>query len=450
VLQIAPEGRHLWRFDAKGSGFALDREETSFAGEPLPRGAVAKDWRTFFQPKLNVAWLPPEKVFLRVIQVPRSDADETAAMVELQLEKLSPIPVTQIVWSLQILPQAQGNMQTVIALIVAREVVEEFLGNLEGMGFLADRLELPMLDQLRASPITEDGAWIYPDVQSGRNTALVAWWYNGVLQTLDLASLPPAKRAESMREQLVQMAWAGELDGWLTAPPRWHLVADPPLAAEWEPALREGLDQPVEVVSPLSLKELAALTCARAAKADVRASLLPPEYSTRYQGQLLDRLWMRALLGVFALYLIGVAIYMTAVGVATFQTSRVEQEVASKGPAYTNAIQLKARYNVLKQRQELKFAALDCWKKLAESMPDDLQLESWNFSEGRRLVLSGTVPNDQASKVGPFRSQMSKSTVGDPPQLLFDPIESQDETLRQMGASTTWNFTLLLKRTEAL
>ena len=30
------------------------------------------------------------------------------------------------------------------------------------------------------------------------------------------------------------IAWAGELEGWLTAQPKWHLVADPVTAAEWE------------------------------------------------------------------------------------------------------------------------------------------------------------------------------------------------------------------------
>ena len=188
-------------------------------------------------------------------------------MVELQLEKLSPMPVTQIVWSIQFLPHAEGNLQTVIVMIVSRNEVEEFLGQLEGQGYLADRLELPLLDQLQATTITQNGAWIYPEAPGGRNAALVAWWYGGVLQNLDLITLPPANRPESLKEQLLQMAWAGELEGWLTAPPTWHLVADAPAAAEWEPALRAGLEQPIEVIAPVPVAGLAALTAARAAQA---------------------------------------------------------------------------------------------------------------------------------------------------------------------------------------
>ena len=101
-----------------------------------------------------MAWLPSDHVFLRVAQFPLSDFNETLSMVELQLEKLSPIPVAQIVWSVDVLPHPTGNMQTVIVLIVARSVVEEFLGKLEGQGYMADALELPVLDQLRATSIS--------------------------------------------------------------------------------------------------------------------------------------------------------------------------------------------------------------------------------------------------------------------------------------------------------
>ena len=43
-------------------------------------------------------------------------------------------------------------MQTVVALIAARNAVEEFLGRLEGEGYLADRLEVPA-PRDRASPV---------------------------------------------------------------------------------------------------------------------------------------------------------------------------------------------------------------------------------------------------------------------------------------------------------
>src|SRR5262249_37411528 len=87
VLQVGAQARHLWKFELRRNGFVLSCEQTCPQGESLPGMVVAKDWRSLWQQKLNIAWLPPEQVFLRVAQFPLSDFNETLAMVELQLEK---------------------------------------------------------------------------------------------------------------------------------------------------------------------------------------------------------------------------------------------------------------------------------------------------------------------------------------------------------------------------
>lgn len=445
VLEIGPQARQVWQFDARGAGYVLNREHTCLDGEVLPAHIVGKNWRSLFQRKLNIAWLPPDKVFLRVAQLPLSDFDETLAMVELQLEKLSPMPVAQIAWSIHVLPHAEGNLQTVVVMMVERGVVEEFLGRLEGQGFLADRLELPVLDQLQTTAITEDGAWIYPNAIGGKDTALVAWWYKGVLQSLNLLTLPPTNRPAGIKEQLMQMAWAGELEGWLTAPPEWHLVTDVGIA-DWEPALRTGLEQPIETIAPLPARELAALTARRSAHTEPRANLMPPEFATRYHQQFVDRLWMRGLLALGGLYLLGVAIYMMALGYATIRTNAVENQVAQLGPTYTNAIQLRDRFKVLKERQELKYAGLDCWSTTARLLKENMTLESMNFNDGRRLSLTGTAPGDQPDQLYAFEGDMRKATIGG--QLLFDPNKGDSIQFRIQGATATWQLNLELKRSE--
>src|SRR5271169_215165 len=190
ILQIASDAKKLWQFDAKGGGFVLGRELRVPHADVLPPKFAAKKWASLWQPKLNVAWLPPENVFLRVVELPASNTDETFSMVELQLEKLSPLPVAQIVWTFQILSRAgTENLQTIVVVIAARSLVEEFLGKLERDGYQADRLEVPMLDQLEAISATEDGAWIFPQSIGGQNAALVAWWYGGALRSLSFVTL---------------------------------------------------------------------------------------------------------------------------------------------------------------------------------------------------------------------------------------------------------------------
>src|SRR3954470_22061668 len=250
VLDTASNTRHLWQFSAGGGKFTLQREESRGANEPLPNSVVGKDWQTLFQPKLNVAWVPAAHIFLRVVQLPKADLAETRSMLEFQLEKLSPLPPAQIVWGFELLPHPNAEMQTVIVIIIARSHVEEFLGQLEGQGYMADRLELPFLDQLRATKVDSDGAWLFPGIGPDNYSCLIAWWYGGVLENVSLIHLPPsAERARLLQEQLAQITWAGELEGWLTSPPRFRLVAEGLLAEDWKQLFPPA--SPLEVVPPV-------------------------------------------------------------------------------------------------------------------------------------------------------------------------------------------------------
>ena len=449
VLDAGANARRVWQFDARTETFNLSRELTARNGEQLPSNLVAKSWSSLFQRKLNVAWLPAEHVFLRVAQFPMSTPEETRAMVELQLEKLSPIPVTQALWTMHVLPQANPgaqteNLQTILVIVVARDVVEAYLGKLEGQGYLADRLELPMLDQLQATPISGDGAWVYPETHGLNSQALVAWWYGGVFQNLGLVILENGpNRIAGLKDQLVQMTWAGELEGWLTSAPRWHLVGD--ATDEWHAALREAMERPVEVVPPIPAQELAAATAKRAAKLEAGNNLLPQEFAVRYQQRFVDRLWGRGLLAALAIYAIILAIYFVALTVFTHLTNRVDGQATGIAQTYTNSIQMKAMLGVLKQRETLKFAALDCWEAVAENMPAGLTLETLNFNDGKTITLRGTAPTDQVTAVTDFYDNLRKWKNNGQP--MFDPNagESPRTSIAPGGSAVSWSFELELK-----
>ena len=467
VLQVAPDSNRLWRFGAKGGNFVLDREQKVPVGEPLPPRLVAKSWSSLWQPKLNVAWLPPESVFLRVIELPQSSFAETLAMVELQLEKLSPMPVVQIVWMIHILPEtaaatprrpaedgegaAATPMQSVVVVIAARAAVEDFLGQLEKGGYQPDRLEAPMLDQLEAASVVEDGAWIYAGTH-GKDSVLVAWRSGGLLRSLGFIVLPPdGDRAKNLRDQLALLLWAGEMEGWLTEPPKWHLVADPVNAADWENLFRAGVDEPLTVTPPLPPAELAARTAKRAAGAEPGAALLPPEFATRYHQQFVDRLWVRGLAAAGVMYAIGVVIYFCATYFLSLQTVKVEQQAAQLAGSYTNALELKARYGVLKQREALKYAALDCWEIAAENMPRGLSLQRSSFADGERYTLSGVCPSVEISQIsdqGKFYDSVRKAKLDGQDMFELAPVEPL--IWNQNGGNVAWHFTLRLKNVEKL
>jgi len=182
VLRIGRDTRQLWHFAAGNGDVSPGAEQRLIPAGLLPPKLVTKDWRALWQRKLNIAWLPAEQVFLRVVHLPKCEPAELRSMVELQLEKLAPLPVNQIVWSFEVVPQSAGELQTVIVIIVERSVVEDFLGHLEQDGYLADRLDLPFLHQLLATRFDGDSAWIYLQPAEAKSLCLVAWWYGGTLQ----------------------------------------------------------------------------------------------------------------------------------------------------------------------------------------------------------------------------------------------------------------------------
>lgn len=445
VLATGAEARRLWQFEAKGDTFKLERELTVRGTESLP-DSVKKSWTSMWQPKLNVACLPAEGVFLRAAQFPKASFAETLAMVDLQMEKLSPLPVGQIVWTMHCLDHPEGNQQTVIVTMAARDAVEEFLGQLESQGYLADRLELPALDQLLGTKTEGDGAWVYPEALGSVDSAIVAWWYGGVLRGIDLLTLPTTTdRVAVLREQLLHMAWAGDIDGWLTSAPKWHLVANPGVSPMWSTALHEALGEDFEMVTPLPTPEVATRTASRAASHDAASSLMPPGYADRYRQQYVDRLWMRGLGAVVLVYVACVAIYFGWLGVEKFRTGRVERQVSTLSKTYTNALELRARFDVLKDRQELKYAALDCLKLVAESQPAGVTLEGFTFSDGQRLTLNGTAQPGMEEALIDFPNDLRKKTIdGKPVFKEGDPLNYRSGP----GGAVVWNFSLELRRTE--
>jgi hypothetical protein len=136
---------------------------------------------------------------------------------------------------------------------------------------------------------------------------------------------------------------------------------------------------------------------------------------------------------------------MTKLGYASYQTQQVEAQVAQLSPQYTNAMQLKARYQVLKERQELKYAALDCWNITAQHLPEGATLDSLNFSQGKRLGLNGTAPSDGYADMNEFAAAMGRTVISNQP--LFETIRGLDNW-RVQADKATWSLSAELKRAE--
>ncbi len=450
MLHAGPDGRRLWQFNPGGGEITLNAELAGLPSDPLPANLIAKNVRSLWQPKLNIAWLPFGHIYLRVVELPTNDPAEARAMIELQLEKLSPLPVAQIVWSSETLPGATENSRTVIVMIVSRTLIEEFVGQLEGGGYLPDRLELPLLPQLLAAADGRDGAWICLEPGPAKTLCLAGWWTNGQLKHLTLLHLPNgAAGVAPLTDQLTKASWAGEIEGWLTAAPQWHLLADAATAKVWEPPLSQWAGAKVAIEEPLPATALASLTVQRALRDGDGSNLLPPEFGTRYRQQFLDRLWMRGLGAIVALYLVGVAGYLGTVEFFNLRLHSVQSKITGLSGDYTNAMQLKAQIDILQDQVSLRFAALNCLKAVSESLPSELTLNQVDLQNGKTLQVQGVTGGDQGLNVINYSETLLKSSANGLP--LFSEGKPPRQEIRPGPNGTpqlNWVFTCELKRPE--
>jgi hypothetical protein len=453
VLDSSPAERRLWQFSVDRNDVKLEREATVPTNATLPPKLVEKDWHELYQPKLNIAWLPADQVFLRVVQLPAVDRQELFSMLEFQLEKLSPLPVAQIIWSAEVLPSKVEKMQTAVVCMVSRDLVEQFVGAVEASSFQPDRLEVPHLNQIMADGVREDGAWIYPGGGADADTCTVAWWSEGTLQQLQFLRLPIPPVASSgsaapdvrtlrsrfLHEELMQAVWAGELEGWLTVPVKWRIVADEASARYWQSLLTDWVEDGIELYPGTDRAGLAKFTAARVARGESPANLLPPDFEARYHQQYVDRLWMRALGAVVVVYIIGVIIYMGALQFYQFQDSRLKTQIAGIANTYTNVLRLKERVGVMEEQLNMKYAALDCWKVTSELLPEGFTLGNMVLGQrGRTLRLDGSAPSDQREKVIEFNDAMRKAEVNGKP--LFKDVTPPNMNSRGGAQVMNWNF----------
>jgi len=233
---------------------------------------------------------------------------------------------------------------------------------------------------------------------------------------------------------------------WPGSSPLWpELATVTDLAAAWEPALKEFAGTSIELREPLSPDKLAALS----AGSGTIMNLVPEESTVRYRQQFIDRLWMRGLAAVGLVYLIGVLGYLGALKVMEFKKGSVVNQVAALTAGYNNALQLKARVQVLQDQYNLKFAALDSWKAMSEVLPEEMTLSSLAFQRGRKLVLFGSVPSEQQGKVTEFNAALSKALVNG--QQLFTNVTTRSIQAPSPGQGTrpaTWSIDCELKRVE--
>ena len=425
MLDCTRDHQQFWRFTPSGRSVKLvevydDPDPHALIPSQHTRRDASQMWDPHCQ---NDAWLPMEKVFFRVLQLPMCDPEELEGMVELQLEKISPLPVSQVVWTFETVPPLPGtppDQHVVVVILASRSMVEDQIGQLESIGYRPDRLEVPVLQQLLAARDDAgqiDSAWIYPRIINERPVCLVAWWVGGELRNINVAHLTSPKHLNELTEHLTASAWAAEQEGW--APPawQWNLVADRKLAEQWLPLLNEWAGQGVQPHDPPETASLAAVCARSAARPLEEANLLPPEYRDRFHRDDVDRVWLNVAGWMLVIYALLVGTYIYLLGNVREDAREAKRERRGLDREHKGMALEEERFLKKREYDDLRKKALECLQAVAVSLPTDMQLLTMNFNDrkesNQNLSVTGIVPTDLDQLVATFKDDMGSILVKD-------------------------------------
>ncbi|MBO7107488.1 MAG: hypothetical protein J6W73_04570 [Verrucomicrobia bacterium] len=462
----------IQQFECVGAEFKAPRSQDCPIHKKPKEDWTSKDYRNLFRKKINVSWASIEDVFMKVIHLPGESPEELRMMVELQLEKISPVPLAQLVWDIQVLPNPvplpvpDADPEhpeevvrplyrfAVVVLMAERAAIENLLALLEESNFQADRIELPFLHEILQSPETKDGLYVYPMRCGAKDMVVTVWWAQGQLQDIDVIYLPPDETWKGVfSAQLNQVIWAGQLAGWLNDNYKWTLLSpaedDEALPINEWTELLTNLYGAGTFAKRMSESELAKLNCTLICTGPT-ANLLPPEFATTYKQKYTDKLWLQGIAAIVIAYILACMVYFAGSTVASFQKSRAEAKLKLLDNDYKTAQKLKAQVELLQLQETLKFAALDCYRLTAELLPEGLKLTRMNFTGGTEWSYVGEAPADQIGLVTAFNEALGRAMTYDDNPVPFFKKVAPPTSVQKAGAgdTLTWRFTCELNLPE--
>jgi hypothetical protein len=105
---------------------------------------------------------------------------------------------------------------------------------------------------------------------------------------------------------------------------------------------------------------------------------------------------------------------------------------------------MEARIQVLEDRKNLQYAALDCWKAVAELLPAEVTVDQIYFQRGKSFDLYGTVPQEHETEVTDFNEALRRVKVNG--ELLFSQVDTPRLDIR--GTTVVWKFSCKLRAGE--
>jgi len=407
--------------EASGDGFWSAREEA--LRNLCARAAGRLVWA-----------LPGAAALLRVMELPAVDDSELAAMVEIQLDKISPLALDRLYWDFEVVDRGRERVRTVVAAVDRARVDEagEFFRRQKRELRGVDCEVLGIWEELKSAQ-PEEGVWQVWLVQREKETVLMAADARGPLEfrVIEPAGGPEGDglSAEEIAEEVTYTL--ASLEAQWGAPGGVHIE----VVAEREPGWTDRLGDLLEL--PVSFREMkvgeaaAGGVARRALRPEKTLELAPAEWEAAYRHRRLRR---RLLLAAGAVLILWTG--MMGAAAVFFRTEEqrlaalTERERAVEKPA-AELRALRRKVRELEMYADRSHSVLEALREVVRLMPSGVELTSFVYKKGRSVQLRGTCPRTEP--IYEFFSNLEKSE-------FFTAVKPQGVTTRRRGRQVISEF----------
>jgi len=368
-------------------------------------------------------------VFCKRISLPSADPAELGQMLSLQIEKLSPLSMEEVVWSYEILGSEGGNSDVLVAFARKDKLIERATDF--GDEFLPDLIDVDLMvlwRALRAKKVFDGKnycALLWIDTPA--KTAKCMLLNNSapfLIEHLPLADANPVQLAHAL-----SMVWLGAEANFGTRSVDEIFVFgtdDASVALGNQIGLELGI--PVALL-PRTDDSSAAMGLAKRAlrNGQAQVNLLPFDFVERQQRKLFRQQAKRVGLVVIIVYIAVLAFFVGALSWRKFSIKRIDSQLSQQNADYLKASLLQAEVSFLKRKIDDRRSALETLRVVTESMTEQLFLMHFGYKQSQpnapgTLELRGTAQTadevykftDKLQQCGLFAQVKSGSIKGIP------------------------------------
>jgi len=366
-------------------------------------------------------------LLMRVISLPTTDPDELVAMLDLQVDKISPFPADQMAYSYEILKTNAEN--TLLLLAMSQRTKIDQLGEIfkEKGVFIhsIDSRDMGWLQLLNDAKYIDSDSCEIILIDDGIGFSLII-----INRGIPLAFRTLHTQTDGMTDALDEIVYeitytlstlAAEYDLEKATSIQYWTHAPIPSPMRTHLAEKSGLK-----INPHDLGELPPLSegiLRRTLKEQQRIELIPAEWSQLEQRKRIRKKAIQIGGKVLALWLISLILFFTFYKIREHQLEQIRNESLKLSPLAAKALQDSEKLHTLTVYTDRSDSALECLREVVRMLPQgDIKLASFGYNKTKGVSIRGAANND--SLVDDYLIKLTKSK-------LFDRVKNQSSSRRQ-------------------